>query len=81
MNFYIQKQTPASGWYTIHRNLSLAAAQYILADIAKNYDADNNAWNFMPMSAMTYISFGLWSRHENDTYSCRRQIQIQQHGL
>lgn len=42
MTFYIQKKTPASNWYTIHRNLELDTAKWMLADIGANYDADSD---------------------------------------
>jgi hypothetical protein len=38
--FQIEKKTPASRWNAIHNNLDLDGAKYMLADFAKNYDAD-----------------------------------------
>ncbi len=40
-NFNIQKKTPASNFYTIHKNLDLDLAKEMLVDFAKAYDADD----------------------------------------
>ena len=36
--YNIEKKTPASNWYTIHRGFSQIAAVDFLADISKQYD-------------------------------------------
>ncbi len=42
MQYLIQKKTPATNFYTIHKNISeLETAKNMLVEFAQNYDADS----------------------------------------
>lgn len=42
MTVYLQKKSPATNWYTIHKCRDLESAKALLSEIADNYDADSN---------------------------------------
>lgn len=67
MQYKIQKRTPAvRNFYTIHQNLDLGLAKFILADIGATYDSvpDKEKDSYLTDDGMYLYAYHGGDRHE-----------------